>query len=261
MKDYRLNQALINFLTSNRGRLAVRQILDGDQNAIDDIAKSFFDTYGMSEKATQAARDTVVSMAKRVDIDGAKRGGFNTKAKQQNSQRKQDKDDITTEAGKEKYTAKMKALKKLLLRDPKIMAANIAGHIATDAALRPTANLIKNNANKLAEAILAAARTGSTDRGRDLFGSSPRETGAQVAALNHVRRGENISGYINGLANAADSILGDVNANDDYARQMAAMHTLADMDDRTPNSGMYNFMNGENKRAQQRARWASEGRR
>lgn len=248
----KLNRKLLEYLTSTKGRTAVSLILDGDENAINTVAQAYFDTYGLSKDQQRKAREAVIQAAHLANRDAA---GFDTKAAKDN---KSARPGIGTEKGKQMYNNNMQAIKSLLMRDPKL-ALVLAASKAVSSGARAVGQITRNDANKLAEAILTASRSGITDRGRELFGQSPQEVGGQIAAINQTRKGENRGIIADAAANVIDSVIGDYTADDDFARQWAAMQALNSEDGHIPSSGAFNAMNGAQRRAQQREQWRRGG--
>lgn len=110
-----------------------------------------------------------------------------------------------------------KGLTSVLKTDPKTMAIE-AGLGALGEASHAAADTVLNNYNKLAEAILAGART-SGEGARNTYGKSPQERAAEHLANEKQRKGNNIAIWANAIGNIVDKITGKVERDNVLERQ------------------------------------------
>ena len=104
----------------------------------------------------------------------------------------------------------------IMKASPKTMAIYAALNAASSG-LRAISDNAANNGNRLAQAILAAARGNMTDRQIDTYGSS-RMSNAQAWGQERMRRGENLGRWAKAASDAIDKTLGTYQADDRAAR-------------------------------------------
>lgn len=117
-----------------------------------------------------------------------------------------------------KETTKDKPLKFL----GKTLVAGLANGL--DAA----GDISKNNATRLAQALIAARSSNTTQRQKDVFGDTYYDKALQGQAYDTLRKGENTKSVLNALSGTTRYALGEYNAQDNLYKQMKlAQHVNA----------------------------------
>lgn len=113
-----------------------------------------------------------------------------------------------------------KQIRKIASLNPKNLLIR-AGVAAATEGLNTAADIAENNGNRLAAALMAAARTNSTKQ-NEIYGPSVREKYAEASANEKLRRAGNTSRILKGVSNVADKVFGMYNTADTMGRTMAA---------------------------------------
>lgn len=111
-------------------------------------------------------------------------------------------------------------VREMMSLDPKQLALRGAVTAGTEL-LNGGADIIENNANRLAQALLARNRTNSA-RQNDLYGPSSKEKNAEAYGIEGMRRGSNNARMLRGVANVADKVFGMYDNADRAARTIGA---------------------------------------
>ena len=179
----------------NRQPRLLNTILAGDDSILPSLA-----TAADVKKPKQADFDEIRNIAKA--LGGTDNGGA---------------DLSSLDSINKKYDGYNKAIHSILKTDPKTMAIE-AGLGALGEASHAAADTVLNNYNKLAEAILAGART-SGEGARNTYGKSPQERAAEHLANEKQRKGNNIAIWANAIGNIVDKITGKVERDNILERQ------------------------------------------
>lgn len=135
-----------------------------------------------------------------------------------------------------------KDLRNIMMRDPKTMAI-IAGVNAVGEGSRTVGNIMANNGNRLANAILAARRHNSQAQD-NLYGPGWDERNAAAWGEERKRKGETAKFITDAIGNTIDKTLGNYNNADLATRSMVAGQYMSG----TPGT-LYNWINGMQSRA------------
>lgn len=111
--------------------------------------------------------------------------------------------------------------------------------------LKAGGDITQNNANRLAQAVLAASRSNS-NRQNELFGPSKIEKGAEAWGQNKIRKGEAWSKGLNAAGDTIEKILGTYSAADTMAKGMELAQLQGG---EGPVGSYYNMLHGAMQRA------------
>ncbi len=81
-------------------------------------------------------------------------------------------------------------------------------------------DISKNNATRLAQALIAARSSNTTQRQKDIFGDTYYDKAIQGQAYDNIRKGENTKSVLNALSGTARYALSEYNAQDNLYKQM-----------------------------------------
>lgn len=171
-----------------------------NSSALTQILKSVGVT-NVTQSDLQDAYDLASAFDDSATIE-ARQEAAEQKARQKSQQNAQDYGDV---------------VRNIAMMDPKTRAIYAALQVASTAA-GAAGDVMQNNGNKLAEAILAANRTNSAHQ-NEVFGPSRRENVAGAWAAESQRKGNNAAIIGHGFSDAINKVTGMYRSEDQAARQ------------------------------------------